>query len=131
MAESESSNVTIRRLILGLRQSPLADRIVVVGSVARGSPEPRDLDAVVLLPEWSTLGGLPPEVSNEVYKFLRWSARAYGLFDPFLLLRDGRVLLVRNDRANDWERSKLRASSLLEPGVSVREVRLPPKTPPR
>jgi len=124
---SEKALARIRRLriiaiLRWLKKQSFADRVLVVGSVAHGKPDPGDLDIVVDVQSVTT--------DNELWKIgsrLLYVARLpkyYGLFDPFLLLSNG--LWVRNDEATDWEKSKLCKKDLLDGAIPLLEFEEPP-----
>jgi len=101
---------TLDALFEALIVSPLADRMRVFGSVARGSTIPGDLDVFIDLMDppfegrW-TQGRAPTvEETKELGRIIRLASKHYGDFDPFVRVHRG--VNVRNKWAEDWVRAK-------------------------
>jgi len=82
-----------------LRASPLADRLVVFGSMARGRFLPGDVDVAI------DLRSLHPIDELALSGLLRTARKHYGWVDVFVIEKDGN-LLVRNERATAWTNAK-------------------------
>ena len=105
-----------------LKKQSFADRVLVVGSVARGKPDPGDLDIVVDVRPLFLSHNETWRIGSRLLTVAR-HPKYYGLFDPFLLTGNG--LFARNDYANGWERSKLRRKDLLEDAIPLLEFEEP------
>jgi len=98
-AEIERVAANLSAVLDALRGSPLAPRLVVFGSVARGRFLPGDIDVSIDLRVGS------PTDERELTNLLRISRKHYGWLDPFVIEPDG-TLLVRNETATSWTKAK-------------------------
>jgi predicted nucleotidyltransferase len=106
---SGKANNKINYILSQLKKHPDSNLFYVVGSIARGSIKPGDLDLVVDLRDTS--------FSNERLRDFRTlidlaNRRATGwdaLFDPFVMFKN--ILVVRNDTATGWKKA-IRAKEL-------------------
>lgn len=99
---NKSIQEKINFILEELQKHPYADKIYIVGSVAKGSKKPGDLDIFVDLRDKT----IEEQDFNSVSEILRLASRSsgnYGSFDPFIMFKD--VLIVRNDEANGWMRA--------------------------
>lgn len=102
-SEIEQAADRLNAVLNALRAGPLAERLVVFGSVARGRFLPGDVDAVV------DLRTGPPVPEGDSRRLLDIAYEHYGSFDPFVILPSGR-LRVRGERAISWTDAENAAS---------------------
>jgi len=95
----EKSSATLSAVLDDLRRSPVADRLVVFGSMARGSFLPGDVDVAI------DLRSVPPVDELALHGLLRTARKHYGWVDVFVIEQDGN-LLVRNEQATAWTNAK-------------------------
>lgn len=112
-------NPRIETVLAALRAHPLADSIVVFGSLAKGSATPGDVDAVIDLRPRTFDSHDPAEVGG----LIRLARANYGWFDPFIRYED--ELLVRNAEATGWQRASYPKEILANvdaEGVSLKKL---------
>lgn len=97
---------TIKRLLLEISKLPSAGRIVVFGSVAKQSDNPRDIDVALILNEFNDFQKSMriDEHKGTAIGLLKLASQNYGWLDPFIVTEP--MLTVRNDRANGWMAAK-------------------------
>jgi len=101
----------INRVLHDLRRLPCADNVVVFGSMAKGAPDPGDVDIMVT-------------GSRHRGHALALAYRHYPLLDVFID-HEG-ALFVRNCDATGWERSscaKQMRASIREDGRPLSEIK--------
>lgn len=97
-------NDDIRQLILSLLELDLADKLIVFGSVAAGSDDPKDLDVVFDARECEYQIDAIKKHGDALRQLISLSRRHYGYLDPFILTQ--KHLYVRNDHATGWQVAK-------------------------
>jgi predicted nucleotidyltransferase len=89
--EAPKERPTWQTVIQELKALPYADKIIVFGSVAKGTTnEHSDVDCFITV---------PPKGIMDIAK------RYYGALDPFCMSKEGK-LAVRNDYATGWIHAK-------------------------
>lgn len=97
---NEGNQPIIDSLLRRIQNSEIKERVTVFGSVARGTPNPRDLDVWIDMSD-TKLNGNPP---NSVSAFLGLAKAFPGYFDPFVQFQN--TTIVRNANCNGWTRAK-------------------------
>lgn len=121
MSTNNSFPDEINSLLKELSSLSICNRISIIGSIARGSSDPKDLDIVVdlrsLVTEAQTLLDLDRHVDGELSRLLKLGRNYYGWFDPFLIIKNS--VFVRNAESTEWEKSRLTRKELLASAVSL------------
>lgn len=96
-------NQKINTILRYLRSHKMASSIYIVGSVAKGSPTPRDVDVLVDMRGSNYSHEALVQLWSLLYIASRQSGN-YGLVDIFVMFSDR--LVVRNDEATGWAKAK-------------------------
>jgi hypothetical protein len=99
-------HLELRCVLLSVSQSPLVSHALVFGSLARGAPNPRDLDLLVTLPDLRSPNSYSSPYFHALYDLLAIAARWNGFFDPFIW--NTRRLWTRNATSTHYITAKLR-----------------------